>query len=46
MNRDVAKIFATIPCRAYNHELQIRDTAEAFDDIGWRRSFLRSKWGG
>lgn len=38
----VTKIFATISCRAYNHELQIGDTPLVPDGNGWRRDVLRS----
>jgi hypothetical protein len=40
--RGVTKIFATISCRAYNYELQIRDTPHASDGNGWRRNVIRS----
>jgi len=31
MKRGIAKIFATISCRAYNYKLQTPDTSQASD---------------
>ena len=42
MKHGIIRIFATISCCAYNHKLQIGDTSQASDGIGWPRNFLRS----